>query len=428
MNKNSAWIGAGVALGAGLMALLDPDRGKRRRAMLRDKANRAAHTLGHAAGTTWRDLSHRAVGVASEARRLARGEAVADEVLVERVRSRIGRLVSHPGAIEVEASAGEVMLRGPVLKREVDGLLRGVRCVRGLKRLEDRLEVHENAEGVPALQGGGALREPRFELFQENWSPAARLLAGLAGAGLAGMGVRRRGVLGGGLVALGTGIALRAATNRPLKRFLGAGPSHRGIDIRKSVAIDAPVEEVFALWSRWENFPRIFAHALDVRDDGNGRTHWTVQGPGGASVSFDAVVTAFIPSQRIAWKSVPGEAIRHAGVVRFDPSPDGGTRVDIAMTYTPPAGALGHAVAELFGVDPAHALDDDMVRLKSLLERGKTEARGEEVTMEKVGGESAEESSKAPAPPPRKRPGRGANRGPTPPGQAGAEGIRLKEE
>ena len=42
------------------------------------------------------------------------------------------------------------------------------------------------------------------------------------------------------------------------------------------------------------------------------------------------------------------------------------------MSYVPPAGALGHAVATLFGVDPRQAMHDDLVRLKSLLEEGET--------------------------------------------------------
>jgi uncharacterized membrane protein/osmotically-inducible protein OsmY len=416
------WLGGGAALGAGLMVLLDPERGRRRRALIRDKATRAAHSVGDAAGTTWRDLSHRAVGVASEARRIARGEKVADEVLVERVRARIGRLVSHPASIEVSAKGGEVTLAGPVLKRELDALLRGVRCVRGLTRLEEHLEVHEQAGSVPGLQGAGAARPPRFELLQENWSPTARFLAGLAGAGLAGLGARRRDRPGGGLALLGSGILLRAATNLPFRRLLGLASTRRGIDIHKTVTVAAPVEDVFALWSRWENFPRFFSHVREVRDYGDGRTHWKVQGPAGVVLSWDAVVTAWIPNQLLAWKSGPGEAIRHAGLVRFDEAEGGGTRLDIHLTYNPPAGALGHAVASLFGADPRHALDEDMVRLKSLLEQGKTEARGVEVTKEEV----AEETR----PTPRKRPAapRGAAREPAPGGNGPTKGVILKEE
>lgn len=44
----------------------------------------------------------------------------------------------------------------------------------------------------------------------------------------------------------------------------------------------------------------------------------------------------------------------------------------IAMSYNPPAGALGHVVAKLFGADPKSELDEDMMRLKSTLETAET--------------------------------------------------------
>jgi uncharacterized membrane protein len=66
-------------------------------------------------------------------------------------------------------------------------------------------------------------------------------------------------------------------------------------------------------------------------------------------------------------------------VVRFQPNEQGGTRVEVRMTYNPPAGALGHAVASLLGADPKHAMDEDLVRFKSLIEEGKTSANGQDV-------------------------------------------------
>ena len=41
------------------------------------------------------------------------------------------------------------------------------------------------------------------------------------------------------------------------------------------------------------------------------------------------------------------------------------------MSYAPPAGVLGHAVARLFGADPKSELDEDLMRLKNTLETGK---------------------------------------------------------
>jgi uncharacterized membrane protein len=73
--------------------------------------------------------------------------------------------------------------------------------------------------------------------------------------------------------------------------------------------------------------------------------------------------------------------VHNAGVVRFEENQDGSTRLDIRLSYNPPAGALGHVVASLFGADPKHAMDEDLVRFQSLLEQGKTTVRGEEVRL-----------------------------------------------
>ncbi len=79
-----------------------------------------------------------------------------------------------------------------------------------------------------------------------------------------------------------------------------------------------------------------------------------------------------------------GALIDTAGVVRFDAEPDG-TRITIRMSYCPPAGVFGHAVAWLFGADPKSEIVEDLVRLKSLLETGKTRAHGIPVFREELG-------------------------------------------
>jgi uncharacterized membrane protein len=56
----------------------------------------------------------------------------------------------------------------------------------------------------------------------------------------------------------------------------------------------------------------------------------------------------------------------------------------VQLSYNPPASVLGHTVASLFGVDPKRAMDEDMVRLKSLLEEGKATAQGKPVHVEEV--------------------------------------------
>jgi hypothetical protein len=153
MNKRGKLISALLA-GAGLMYLLDPDRGARRRALVRDKAIRARHKLRDGFGATTRDLKNRAKGTVAGLRSRWRQEEVDDEILHERIRSVVGRVVSYPGVIEVVVLGGQVTLRGPVLQRELDDLLGAVRRVRGVSEVTNELEVYPSADNVPSLQGG----------------------------------------------------------------------------------------------------------------------------------------------------------------------------------------------------------------------------------------------------------------------------------
>jgi hypothetical protein len=209
-----------AAAGAGLMYLLDPDGGRRRRARVRDQLVRAAHRTGDAVDATSRDVSNRARGVVAELRSRLVNVEVSDGVLHERVRARIGSVVGHAGAIEAGVVDGRVSLRGPVLAGDVDRLVRRVRSVPGVREVINQLDVHDEPGGVPGLQGHP--RPPRrgevFELMQSNWSPTARLFAGLAGSAMALWGARRLDLPGILLMAGGAVLLVRGVRNQPLVR------------------------------------------------------------------------------------------------------------------------------------------------------------------------------------------------------------------
>src|SRR5688572_9332812 len=165
-------IATAAGLGAGLMYLFDPGRGNRRRALIRDKFVRATHKTGDAIQATSCDLSHRAAGLVAKSANLFKGkEEVSDPVLVERVRSKLGRIVSHPGAIEVTANNGQVTLKGPILAQEADRLISSVSSMRGVKELNHHLERHEEPGDVPGLQGG-YVRPGR-----RSWVPSTTVMA-----------------------------------------------------------------------------------------------------------------------------------------------------------------------------------------------------------------------------------------------------------
>ncbi len=154
MNKNSSFL-AGFAAGAAVMYAFDPGSGRRRRALVRDQFTHLAHRTGEGLDATAHDLSNRAAGAAAEARKRLRKDRPSDDVLAERVRAALGRVVSHPRAIDVEARNGTVCLCGPILTHEVSAVLRAVESVPGVSHVDNQLEQHDQRGNIPALQDGG---------------------------------------------------------------------------------------------------------------------------------------------------------------------------------------------------------------------------------------------------------------------------------
>lgn len=382
--KGQGKLIAGMVAGAGAMYLLDPDRGARRRSLLRDQGVHAGNKLSDGLAATARDARNRTVGAAAELRSRFRHDEASDDVLHDRVRAAIGRVVSHPGAITVTVSQGRVTLSGHILADDVDDLIKRVGKARGVSEVRNELEIHRTADGVPALQGVGRPRQQRPELLQENWAPATRLIVGTIGGLVALKGIRNKGPVGRTLTLAGLGLLVRAATNLPPRRLVDLGSGRRGIDVQKTITVAAPVDQVWELWNNFENFPRFMSHVREVRKLDEGMSHWVAVGPAGIPVEWDAIITDWVPNQLIAWESLEGSAVDTTGRVGFRTTNDGATEIDVELCYEPPAGALGHAVASIFGTDPKQAMDEDMVRLKSLLEEGKTRGDGEPVRLEEV--------------------------------------------
>jgi uncharacterized membrane protein len=384
----------GLGVGLAVAYLFDPERGRRRRATARDKVISGLHTAGGAIETTKRDVNQRARGVWAGLRAGVMSAPVSDAVLAERVRAQLGGSVSRPSAITVTAVEGRIALSGRVRADEHARLVRRVGWVRGVQAVEDRLEpspddASPGANGPDARLRGAPRRGPRWEFFQVQWSPTARLMAGAAGAVLGLYGLRRSGLDRAIMTATGGTLLARAAANMPLERMFGIGADGRATLVQKTLEVEAPVSAVFEIWSRYEQFPRFMTHVRDVRRTAGGHSHWTVAGPGGLPIEWDAVETAREQDRLLAWRTVDGSPVAHSGRVRFQGTPEGATRLDIRMWYAPPAGAVGHAVASLIGVGPKHAMDADLVRLKSLLEDGRTSGAGQPVTRQDVATASA---------------------------------------
>jgi uncharacterized membrane protein len=327
------------------MYLLDPDRGRRRRGRARDVARHLECETRELMSKGGRDVRHRVAGAVAVVRQRLRGARVEDEVLVERVRSEIGRASSHAHAIHVSAHEGRVTLEGPVLADEAGAMCARVARVRGVREVDATgLEAHREAEHIPSLQGQP---RPASRGARGVWRPAGRLVAAAAGATMVAAGVVR-GAAGRPLALTGGALLLGAA--------LGGRPGG-GLTLHKTIVVDAPIGRAYALFADLENFPRFMQHVRRAK---------------GLSVTQQE------PGRTFAWRADGAGGLAHDGMVRFEAA-DGRTKLDIRLSYPELGGPVGRAVAALFGADPKRALDEDMVRFKSLLERGKTTVRGEEV-------------------------------------------------
>jgi osmotically-inducible protein OsmY len=136
------------------MYLFDPVWGNRRRKLLLDQINSFLSQSDGTIGKTARDLSNRTRGLMAKTRAQLTEGTPDDVILVERVRSALGRVVSHPRVIDVTANQGRVMLSGPILAHEVDQLLVTVASVRGVRHVDNQLDLHQQVGDVPGLQGG----------------------------------------------------------------------------------------------------------------------------------------------------------------------------------------------------------------------------------------------------------------------------------
>lgn len=146
----------GAACGSVFTFFLDPSSGRRRRALTYEKSVRLKNDSSKLFGKVERNVMNHLKGYIARAKKYIKGIGVIDDkTLSERVRAEFGHKVRHSAAIDVAVQDGNVVLSGPVLKQEVNGLLACVRRVHGIKKIINKLNVHESRENIPELQGEG---------------------------------------------------------------------------------------------------------------------------------------------------------------------------------------------------------------------------------------------------------------------------------
>jgi uncharacterized membrane protein len=243
-------------------------------------------------------------------------------------------------------------------------------------------------EGVEGSERWEHLHPDVYDDNGINVGRTERLISGLAGVALGLYSLRRRR-LRSFLLPVAGSLLGRAVTGRcPINRAIGRNSARydepvspvaslgrgEGIRVEQAVTINRPQEEIYRFWRNFENLPRFMDHLESVRVLDEQRSHWAAKGPAGTRVEWDAEIHNELPNELIAWRSLPGSEVDHAGSVHFDPLPGGGTEVRVILRYDPPGGRAGAVVARLFGEDPASQVAEDLRRFKQVMEAGELTA------------------------------------------------------
>ncbi len=150
-----------------------------------------------------------------------------------------------------------------------------------------------------------------------------------------------------------------------------AAARDRAVRVEQVVTINRTIDDVYAFWRDFGNFPQFMRHLRQVDVIDSRRSRWRAVAPAGLSVEWEAEIVQDRPNEWIAWRSVAGSDVANSGSVRFSPAPGArGTEVRVQLEYLPPGGRLGRGLAWLFGEEPEQQVREDLRRFKQILETG----------------------------------------------------------
>ena len=220
--------------------------------------------------------------------------------------------------------------------------------------------------------------------METNVAQPERWLSVVAGSALAAYGLKRRSVPGLVIAGLGGMLVFRGASGHcHVYEALGVSTAGEndgrqvsvayghGIDVEKTVTINAQPAALFTFWRNFENLPRFMENLESVEVIDSKRSRWVADGPAGLDAEWEAEIINEIPNELIGWRSTEGSRIANAGSVHFAPASGGrGTEVKVHLRYDPPGGKLGAVISRMFGEDPEWQVQEDLRRLKMLIETG----------------------------------------------------------
>lgn len=138
--------------------------------------------------------------------------------------------------------------------------------------------------------------------------------------------------------------------------------------VTKSIIVKAKTPSVYELWSNFENFPHFMQNIKSVKKMGDNTSEWTVAGPLGTKLTWNAEITRLEENKRIGWSTKDNKGvITTSGQVTFSDLPQEETEVTVILQYSVPAGKAGETAAALLS-NPEERLEEDLRNFKAFAE------------------------------------------------------------
>jgi len=138
------------------------------------------------------------------------------------------------------------------------------------------------------------------------------------------------------------------------------------VEHHASVTVNAPVEQVYALFTHFNDFPKFMSFVKEVTYYNDQKSHWVAEAAG--KHEWDAVNENWTPNKQVGWRSTWG--FDNFGKVTFEPVGSNQTKVDVFISYNPPAGVIGD-IGEKMGAGSRfdQVLQNDLNNFAAMVEQ-----------------------------------------------------------
>lgn len=151
--------------------------------------------------------------------------------------------------------------------------------------------------------------------------------------------------------------------------FYALAGDTRNVNLKTSVTVNRPRNEVFGLWKDLEGLPRFMKHLGSVQRLDEHKSLWQIGAPAGMpTLQWMAEIVREEEGKELSWHSLPHATIKNSGKVNFSDAPSGGTRIDVHLSYRPPLGKLGEELGWLFNGVLKHKVQEDIRGFKQFAE------------------------------------------------------------